>query len=176
MCAKARQAKRGQIIETCQHIGELIDCDSEAAHPRIDLHMYVDPAAATRSRRPEAFEIADLVDDGREALRDDVVLVPVVVGAEYEDRGSDARGSQFQALFHQRNRQCVAERLERAGHGDCTMTIGIRLDHPENGDRLADDLAKPGQISLYGAQIDLGDRRTDGGADVDFGKWDVRPL
>ena len=131
---------------------------------------------APRRRGAEPFEIAEVVDDGRQALADDVVLVPVVVGAEDEDRGPDPRRPQLEPLLHQRHRQRVAQRLQRAGHRHRAVPVGVGLDHPENGDRRPDHLPKAGQVPLHGAEIDLGDRRADGRADVDFCERDERPL
>ena len=128
--------------------------------------MPVSTLMCTSIRRPapcgrgaEPFEVAEVVDDGRQALADDVVLVPVVVGAEDEDRGADPRRPQLEPLLDQRYGQRVAQRLQRAGHRDRAVPISVGLDHPEHGDRRPDQLAKPGQVPLHGAEIDLRDRR-----------------
>ena len=138
--------------------------------------MNVNPAPPSRRRRAEPLEVTYVVNDGRQALRDDVVLVPVVVGAEDEDRSADARRAQLEPLLDQRNRQGIAQRLEGAGDGHRAVAVGVRLDHPKHGDGRPDHPAKPCQVSLHGAELNLGDRRSDGGADVDFGKRDERPL
>ena len=56
------------------------------------------------------------------------------------------------------------------------MAVGVCLDHPEHRYLRPDRLAKAKQVPLHGAQIDLGDRGTYGGADIYFGKRDECPF
>ena len=100
----------------------------------------------------------------------------VVVGAEHENRGADPRRAQLETLFDQGDRQGVAQRLERPRHRDGAMSVGIRLDDTEQADPRPDQLPQARQVPLHGPEIDLGDRGTDGGADVDFGKRDAYPF
>ena len=106
---------------------------------------------APGGRRAEPFEVTYVVDDGRQALADDVVLVPVVVGAEDEDRGPDPRRPQLEPLLHQRYRQGVAQRLQRAGHRHRAVPVSVGLDHPEHGDRRPDQPRETGTGSVWTA-------------------------
>ena len=99
----------------------------------------------------------------------------VVVGAEHDDRRADPGRAQLETLFDQRDRQRVAQRLERARDRHRAVAVGIGLDHPEIATARPDRLPNARQVPLHGAEIDLGDRGADGGADVDFGKRDAIP-
>ena len=170
--AQPGEPQRGQIGEARQHGRQLVDRDAEPAHPGVHLDVHVDRAAraarprrANRSRSPRSYTT------GVSRSRDDVVLVPVVVGAEDDDRRPNPRRPQLQPLLDQRHRQRVAQRLERPRHRHGAVPVGVGLDDPEDRRRPARPrLRNRGQVPLDGAEIDLRDRRTDRRADVDFGE------
>ena len=66
--AKPGEPERGQIGEALEHGRQLPDRDAEAAHTGVDLDVHVDPPSTPRRRGAEPLEVADVVDDGRQAL------------------------------------------------------------------------------------------------------------
>ena len=100
----------------------------------------------------------------------------VVVGAEHDDGGAESRRAELEAFLDQRDRERVAERFQRARDRDRAVSVRVRLDHAEHPDALPHCLPDAREVSLHGTEIDLGDRRTDGGTDVDFGKRNAYPF
>ncbi len=176
MGADPRQAQRRKLAETRQHRFEIGRGDPQPAHSGVHLDVYVGRAPAARGCRGELLQVPAIVDDGRQALGQDFVLMAVVVGAEHQDGGADSRGAQLEAFLDQGDRQRVAERLERPGHRHGPVSVGVRLDDPKQTDPWPDQLPHARQVPLHGTEIDLGDRGANGCSDVDCGERDAYPF
>ena len=77
-------------------------------------------AIPARTRRANAFDLPDVVDDRDEAARDDLFVRAAVVAAHDQDRRDDARLAELDALFEERD----AEAVDPAARSSVRATAG----------------------------------------------------
>ena len=100
----------------------------------------------------------------------------VVVGAEHDDGTAHPGRPQLQPLLDQGDGERAAQRLQGARDRHRAVAVGVGLDHAQHRDRRPHRLPEAGEVALHGPEVDLGDRGTDGGANVHFSERDAHRL
>ena len=110
----------------------------------------------------ERLDLPEVVDDGRQASRDDLLVGAAVVPAHHEDRRDDAGLAQLDALLEQGDAEPVdLGSLERARNGGRAVPVRVRLEHgPDTG--LARVPLEHAQIVPERLEVDLRARGTHG--------------
>ena len=149
---------------------EPIAAYAEPRHSGINLEVNANPGRRQLiggARKPT--QVTGIGNHRSQPIRHHIAMGQSVVTAEHDNGLLDAGPAQLDPFFYKRHRKAPDFLFEGAGTGDGSVSVGIRFqDREQAGLGATDSTSQHIGIPSQGTQIDLGHRRANVSAYVEY--------
>ena len=170
MIRRVRPLSRLNETAVAEGVAKVFAAYAEPRHSGINLEVNANPGRRqliSGARKPT--QITGIGHHRSQPIRHHIAMGQSVVTAEHDNGLLDAGPAQLDPFFYKRHRKAPDFLFEGAGTGDGSVSVGIRFqDREQAGLGATDSTSQHIGIPSQGTQIDLGHRRANVSAYVEY--------